>query len=376
MQKKIIALAVAGLVSGAAFAQVAPNNVTLSGIVDMGYQYSSDSYKDGVGAQHAFNDGGQDGSRLKLDGTEDLGNGLKVGFHTDFRFAVDKRAGVTVDNQNLFLTGNFGTVTAGSFGDALDDNNGLSEAGGMGWGNGVVGQFMGSGAMKNGVKYTSPNMSGFEFMAGVSTQNKDAGEVEGDGNQRAIQARVTYVNGPIKAGLAARRDKVQGSNDRRTEWLGNGSYNFGPVILGAGYVRSTYSQGGIADADASGVAEADAVAAGFHLDPILGVVPNVVTPGFDVSMKRRTAYRLNIGAPIGANDFVAFSYSHATQKYFDDVSTDKLSGYGLSYNHNLSKRTNLYASYGKLRQDSDNNVMSGVNGTYEQAFKVGLRHQF
>ena len=34
MQKKIIALAVAGLVSGAAFAQ---SNVTIYGAVDMGY---------------------------------------------------------------------------------------------------------------------------------------------------------------------------------------------------------------------------------------------------------------------------------------------------------------------------------------------------
>ena len=37
MQKKLIALAVAGLVSGAAFAQT---NVTVYGVVDVGYQYN------------------------------------------------------------------------------------------------------------------------------------------------------------------------------------------------------------------------------------------------------------------------------------------------------------------------------------------------
>ena len=353
MQKKIIALAVAGLVSGAAFAE---SNVVISGIVDMGYQYSSDSYIDHTPAQHAFNDGGQDGSRVKFDGTEDLGNGLKVGFHLDQRFSVDKRSWNGVDNQNLFVTGSFGTVTAGSFGDALDDNNGLSEAGGMGWGNGVIDQFKGSGAMKNGVKYTSPNFNGLEFMAGVSTQNKDAGEVEGNGNQRAIQARVTYVNGPVKAGIAARRDKVQGADDGRTEWLINGSYNFGPVIVGAGYTRSSYSYddlamlGTIADLDANGIGAGDV-------------------------LKRRTAWRINIGAPIGANDAVALSYSRAKQKYENDPS-DSMSGWGLSYNHNLSKRTNLYASYGQVNQDEDNTVLAGVNGSYQKAFKVGLRHQF
>lgn len=337
MQKKLIALAVASLVSGAAFAQVAPNNVTLSGIVDMGYRYSWDSNA-GDPAQHAFNDGFQDGSRLKLDGTEDLGNGLKVGFHTDFRFSVDTQSAVTTDNQNLFLTGGFGTVTAGSFGDALDDNNGLSEAGSMGFANGVVGQFKGSGAMKNGFKYNSPNMGGFDAMVGVSTQNQKTAEVT-DGNLRAIQATVKYVNGPIKAGLAVRRDKVQSTDASRTEWMLNGSYNFGPVMLGAGYVRSKWSD-----------------------DAVTG---SVVSNG---GLEKRSAWRLNIGAPIGANDYVGLSYSRA--KDTTPVDSFKESGWGLSYNHNLSKRTNLYASYGKGNQDVT------LNDSYQQALAVGVRHQF
>ena len=73
MQKKIIALAVAGLVSGAAFAQ---SNVTVYGIADAAFQYSSSSYVNGVKSQSAINDGGQDGSRVGFKGTEDLGNGL------------------------------------------------------------------------------------------------------------------------------------------------------------------------------------------------------------------------------------------------------------------------------------------------------------
>lgn len=345
MQKKLIALAVAGLVSGTAFAQVAPNNVTLSGIVDMGYRYSWDSNA-GDPAQHAFNDGFQDGSRLKLDGTEDLGNGLKVGFHTDFRFSVDSQKGVTVDNQNLFLTGAFGTITAGSFGDALDDNNGFSEAGSMGFANGVVGQFKGAGAMKNAVKYNSPVMGGFDVMVGVSTQNTAQAVETVDGNLRAIGARVSYVNGPIKAGLAGRRDKVQGSDESRTEWLLNGSYNFGPVMLGAGYVRSTWSD------SASFV-------------PVLPAVASILN---NDGLEKRTAWRVNVGAPIGANDYVGLSYSRAKNTTAAD--SFKESGWGLSYNHNLSKRTNFYASYGKGNQDVT------LNDSYQQALAVGVRHQF
>ena len=68
MQKKIIALAVAGLVSGAAFAQ---SNVTVFGIVDMGYQYSwgtnGSNYND-MKAKSEIKAGGQDGSRFGFGG--------------------------------------------------------------------------------------------------------------------------------------------------------------------------------------------------------------------------------------------------------------------------------------------------------------------
>ena len=61
MQKKIIALAVAGLVSGAAFAQT---NVTVYGTLDMAYVHQSDSVTDPSGqkanAQNNIDDGGWD----------------------------------------------------------------------------------------------------------------------------------------------------------------------------------------------------------------------------------------------------------------------------------------------------------------------------
>jgi predicted porin len=346
MQKKLIALAVASLVSGAAFAQVAPNNVTMSGIVDMGYQYSSDNVADNVPSQNAFNDGGHDGSRLKFAGTEDLGNGLKVGFQLDYRFATDVHSSVTTDNQNLWLGGSWGTVTAGTFGTAPDDINGYSEAGGMGWGNGVIGMFMTPGYHSNAVKYNSPNFNGLDFMVAVSTNNDGTADGLGtlaDDNRRGASARVSYVAGPIKAGLAVARDKMQEESSRRTEWLLSGSYNFGPVILGAGYSRTSYSDGLISNTDL---------------------------------IDSRRAYRINIGAPIGANDAVALSYSRAKWDLAANGDSEKASGWGLSYTHNLSKRTNLYASVSQASQDDDNVIKYTTNGGYQKAFKIGLRHQF
>ena len=63
MQKKIIALAVAGLVSGAAFAQ---SNVTVYGIIDMAYVYRGDSTVDVQDDHNGLDVGGWDSSRFGL----------------------------------------------------------------------------------------------------------------------------------------------------------------------------------------------------------------------------------------------------------------------------------------------------------------------
>jgi predicted porin len=82
MQKKIVALAVAGL-STAAFAQT---NVTIYGVADIsGQGISQSSVKDGQAAALGYNGGNvfalqSNSSLLGFKGTEDLGNGLKALF--------------------------------------------------------------------------------------------------------------------------------------------------------------------------------------------------------------------------------------------------------------------------------------------------------
>ena len=61
MQKKIIALAVAGLVSGAAFAQ---SNVTVYGVMDAFYAHAWDSYTANAKSSDLIGSGGQSGSRI------------------------------------------------------------------------------------------------------------------------------------------------------------------------------------------------------------------------------------------------------------------------------------------------------------------------
>jgi len=104
MQKKIVALAVAGL-STAAFAQT---NVTIYGVVDVSGQGISQSrVKDGAaneGANAGYNGGNvfalqSNSSLIGFKGTEDLGNGLKALFQAETALNMTGAATSTHNSQ-------------------------------------------------------------------------------------------------------------------------------------------------------------------------------------------------------------------------------------------------------------------------------------
>ena len=90
MQKKLIAMAVAGFASGAAFAQ---SNVTVYGILDMAYIRAK---ADGADTRTFINSGGMSGSRLGFKGVEDLGNGLKAVFNLEWGVEMDQQLGLVI----------------------------------------------------------------------------------------------------------------------------------------------------------------------------------------------------------------------------------------------------------------------------------------
>src|SRR5574343_1189893 len=101
MQKKIIALAVAGLASTAAFAQT---NVTIYGSVDAGYTHRWDAEHRGTGVhtRSSIDTGGSAGNRLGFKGVEDLGNGLKAVFLLEQGFSFDGAAGANAQGGRTF----------------------------------------------------------------------------------------------------------------------------------------------------------------------------------------------------------------------------------------------------------------------------------
>jgi len=244
MQKKLIALAVASLVSGAAFAQVAPNNVTLYGIVDMGYQYSWDNVSANAKSKSEVKAGGLDGSRVGVKGEEDLGNGLKAFFDATWSFAGDVNSTPTMgEGSSVGLEGNFGKVRAGYFGNFLDDNTGVDASGRHGMIN--TGSLYGTGKYENFVAYYSPVFSGFQVKAGFSSnvnalttpaQDVDPTAAALTVNLRAYTAAVSYANGPISAGFAYATYRPQETFTitnlgHASDWNAGIKYDFGVAAV-------------------------------------------------------------------------------------------------------------------------------------------------
>ena len=90
-KKSLAALAVLGVAAGYASAA----DVTLFGVVDTGLIYTHQTFADDSKADvnnFAMDSGVSSASRFGLKGTEELGNGLKVGFKLENGFQSDSGA--------------------------------------------------------------------------------------------------------------------------------------------------------------------------------------------------------------------------------------------------------------------------------------------
>lgn len=287
MKKTLAAVAVLGAFAGSALAA----DVQLYGIVDTGVGYNHvdmDSldgvslYNDGK-AVYSFADsdsfsmmsGQASGSRWGLKGTEDLGNGLTVGFILEDGFTSDNGAdSAPMFNResSLFVQGGFGKFAMGRMGSL---NNGQSSWAKVGmvsafgtsdWG-GYSAQlgniFSLAGQWDNMVAYETPSFAGFKVYAQYAMGSNDNENESSSDRYYAIGA--TYNNGPFAGYFAVDSINYQTSgakiddkfiDDSLTVTLG-GSWNFevAKVYFGAQYFDEVKlsSIGGITKTTVSGV---------------------------------------------------------------------------------------------------------------------------
>ena len=202
MQKKLIALAVAGLASSAVFAA---DNVTIYGRMDLGYlnQSGNSGGVQNVNSKGSIASGLQSGSRIGFKGSEDLGNGLKAIFQAEFGTAIDQASATSTAatwvNRNSYvgLTGGFGTVVGGRLDGVRYGIFNKYDA----FAGGTVGNFTQMTGQvdraDNAIAYISPNFNGFTATLVYAT-NIAGPENAGNRNDLRLNTlMVNYENGPL-----------------------------------------------------------------------------------------------------------------------------------------------------------------------------------
>lgn len=219
MKKTLAALAVLGAFAGSALAA----EVQLYGIIDTGVGYSHiDMDNSGVGNSHLnpvtsgvddvdsfeMKSGVGSGSRWGLKGTEELGNGLTVGFILEDGFDSDTGSEDSSDvmfnrESSLFLQGNFGKIALGRMG-ALNSGQsswskiGMINAFGTSYGNFTAqasNLFSLAGQWDNMIAYESPDFAGFKVFAQYGMGSND--HENESSSDRFYSLGLTYNNGPF-----------------------------------------------------------------------------------------------------------------------------------------------------------------------------------
>ena len=393
MKKTLAAVAVLGAFAGSALAA----DVTLYGKVDLGLQYvNSDvdqiTNADTLATESVKSDkmtvksGNNSGSRWGIKGSEQISEGLTVGFQLENGFTADdgkigQNGGIFSRESRLYIQTDFGELAFGRMG-GLESGSGSYDiiskgyAFSTGWGD-TIGKtsyiFQGqSDRFDNMITYKSPTFAGVTVYAQASLQKtSNTKEVEGSsdtdryyalgatGNWGALSSALTFsttdysrtwVNDVENNGAGT---KAEGREDMSKVVTGYVAYDFGMVkpMLSAQY-----------------------------FDDVKGVDAWKAVTGVDLGWgdysKKGYGVMLGATAPVGAGTLfamVGYSDYETTEAVGEKKVEFDAMNFGLGYQYPLSKRTYVYtaAGYTKIsaewanataKLDADNQTTEVVAG--------------
>lgn len=364
MQKKLIALAIAGAFAAPAFA--ASSNVDVYGLIhfaieDTNKVNSDIEVKDRV-------------SRIGFKGSEDLGGGLKAIWQIEQQInatspAFEKQStaaataawetsngafgGAGLRNTFVGLSGGFGTVLMGRHDTPYKIGSGSLDimADTIGDYNSTQGVALVDAVhdyrSPQAVAYISPNLSGFTVaVAGIATNNGpwvhsgrgdlDPGNLDNGDSFDASSATVMYSNGPLFASLGYQDVNLVDSQ----AWKAAVAFTFGDATIGALYEKVDNS------------------------------VQNLGKAAATVYTTDRDSWLVNVKYNLGAITLKGI-YGQA------NIDADAVSGnakkdqkaWTVDADYNLSKRTTAYVAYSA----SDDGVAATKN---QNGWALGLKHSF
>lgn len=366
--KNKYALAIAALASSAACMQAAQaqTNVTVYGRLNVDIE-SIRLSNPTAGASGDVSRMSSNSSRLGFRGTEDLGGDLKAIFQIESSVNPDAGTGTLAGRDSFVgLAGNWGKVRLGimddpfkGMGEFTDRFKGTGLAD-----DGTIGALGGSGGgftrrQVNSLRYDSADFGGFkgELQYGLDD--------EAPVNPKTSLSLVgKYTTGKLKLGAGYQQHKnfLVGRLDKAYR-LG-AKYDFGPFDIGGGVIRLDYDL-------PSGNITRDywTISTGIKVGSS-GVI----------NVKYGSAGNGKGSAPNGA---VTQTGSDSARIFKGPNSGAKL--FTVGYEHNLSKRTQLYTYYTRISNDANANYRFGTNGlnipaagpgASPSAFVLGVSHDF
>jgi predicted porin len=366
MNRKLMAVAVAGALAapGVAFAQA--SSVTISGFFKVGWE--NVNYGNSVStrlnsSQYRLTD---NSSRIIFNTVEDLGNGLAAIGQLDVRF--DPSQASTAPTSNPIGSGNsfvglrsttWGTLTLGRW--DLHYGKGPSEmtrgAGALQASDVSLFDYIGGTPIANAtrtqnvVKWDSPNWSGFDgtiawsanpggnfeadmsnFTAGIpaTTSNRrgDAWNVNPRYSNGPFAIEYSYWRAKTDAPTAATAPGALGTPDQRGDSL-TAKYSWGGFKVGLGANRSKLEQ-------------------------------SVGVPGVDGGSKLAERTTWSIAGQYAWGPHTVFAHYDEARNIKSDVAgitTDNTGAkmFALAYEYALSKRTSLAATYAQIKNEENIN---------------------
>lgn len=368
------------LLAALAFAQTAfsplalAQNATLYGRVDVGLQHI-----DNGTSNLRVDSGTYTASRVGIRGNEDLGGGLSALYFMELGFNAD--TGVAQGGSRLFNRGSYvglsskeaGTLTIGRqyvpiFWPFLfaDDAGPLRLHGYS-----TVQSIQRSNFFRvNSTALTNPVSNG--QLASAAGGIYSAGITSAFENNLLVYKSPSFSGLTVTGAYGAAENYVDGGRV-----LGaNAEYRNGGLYLGAGWnqKRGQVTSGGFQKIDESMVGGMYSVTPSVNLwgnvhgwDVNTGPVSKVKGHDLMVGVSYKTP-----GGQLWAN------YSGKNVKNCNDCNSK---GFGVGYHHLLSKRTDVYTSYGQVNNDSNSaNSLNGfapiTAGTSVRGLAVGIAHQF
>ena len=372
-KKSLIAVAVLG---ATAFS-VQAADVTMYGKVDTGLQFKSNEVTVGNEAKidsdtFSMETGRNSASRFGVKGTEDLGNGMKVGFKLENGFKSDsgelKTSNTLFDREaSVSVYSDFGTLSMGRMG-GVGSGAGtydlvFATADAFDGGSGSIFGFATSSRYDNMITYQTPKFAGLQVTAQYSFKEAsgDAGREGSSEVNRYASTALTGSFGALNTVLAyefQNYDSV-GTDGREEDghvvYLG-GNYDCG---FAKTFIMGQYFKG-IKAGQLTAISDADA--------------EEVDTAGNKYSADGVKGYGVHLGTivPVAGGDLtVAAYFTDFSLEYATGDEDAKSYAFGAKYEYYLSKRTSVYtgAGFAQVKYDDD-----GSDKT-TQAY-LGLTHRF